>query len=166
MNEKQDGSALHIVTQNKQQLFQLLMAGWLGVPFFYLSAVAVDLQSCCFATILRLYAPPKRRSVLVVFILVGGLFISFCFIGRPSQASLATSVVYPEAFISPSSFCCNMLIANDSEVVDCGHEHTLLWPSIFLQVSSDHCCCGQGLPVLKLGIVKQSFNLCIYCFVS
>ena len=79
----------------------------------------------------------------------------YCCVGRPSQASLATSVAFPVAFISVYSLCCNMLTANDSEVVDWGHEHTLLWPSIFLQVSSDHRCCGQGPPVLKLEIINQ-----------
>ena len=47
------------------------------------------------------------------------------YIGRPSKASLATSVAYPVALISFYSLCCNMLTANDSDVVGCEHEHTL-----------------------------------------
>ena len=62
-------------------------------------------------------------------------------------------------FLKPSfisSLCCNILTANDSEVVDSRHKHTLLCPSIFLQVCSDHRCCGQGPPVLKLEIINQA----------
>ena len=47
------------------------------------------------------------------------------------MTSLADSVASPIAFISLCSLCCNVLSANNSEVVDCGHELTLLWPSIF-----------------------------------
>ena len=36
------------------------------------------------------------------------------------------------------------------------HEHSLLRPSIFHQVSSDHRCCGQGSPVPKLGIFNST----------
>ena len=41
------------------------------------------------------------------------------------------------------SLCCNMHSANGSEVVDYGHVHTLLWPSIFL--------CLFGSPLLGIG---------------
>ena len=82
------------------------------------------------------------------------------YIGRPSYASLATFVVFPIAFICLCSLYCNMLSANDLEVVDCGHVHTLLWPSIFLQVFSDHSC-GQGPPISKLGIMNQPDNRCV-----
>ena len=80
-------------------------------------------------------------------------FLAHCYIGRHSQGSLVASLVFPEAFICLCSLCCNMLSANDSEVVDREHELTLLRPSIFLQVSSDHRCCGQGPPVPKRGII-------------
>ena len=75
------------------------------------------------------------------------------YVGRPSQAFLTASVTFPIAFIS---LFCTILSANDSEVDDYGDEHTLLWPLTFLQVSSDHSCCGSGLPVPKLGIINQS----------
>ena len=58
-------------------------------------------------------------------------FLVHHYISIPSEASLATLV----AFVQPSflcSLCCNMLSANDSGAVDSRHEHTLLWPSIFL----------------------------------
>ena len=61
-----------------------------------------------------------------------GFFLVYYYIGRPSYASLAASVGFLKAFISLCSHCCNMPSANDSEVVDGGHEHTLLWPSLFL----------------------------------
>ena len=85
------------------------------------------------------------------------------YIGRPSQASLVILMAFRIAFISLYSLCCNMLSANDSEIVDCVHEHTLLQPSIFFQVSSDHRCCGQGPPVPKLEVIKfcqNQFYLC------
>ena len=79
-------------------------------------------------------------------------FLVHCYIGRPSQASLAAVLVFPIAFIPLCSLCCNMISSNDSEVVDCEHDHALLWPLIFLQVSLDPCC-RQGPPVPKLGII-------------
>ena len=127
------------------------------VPFICLSAGAIEWQSCCFATILLLYAPKKVILVLVLYIsYLWRFFLLHYYIGRLSQSSLAASAVFPVAFIFLYSLCCNMLSANDSEVVDCGHEHTLQWPSIFLQDSSDHQCCGEGPPVPKLGIINQS----------
>ena len=97
---------------------------------FFIYLFRIEWQPSFFATILLLYTPPKVTSVLVLFVIFGGLFI-YCYIGRPSWASLATSVAYRVAFISLYSLCCNMLTANDSEVVDWGLEHTLLLHSIF-----------------------------------
>ena len=71
---------------------------------------------------------------------------------------LDVSVVFPVALISLCSFCCNMLSANNSEVVDCDHKHSLLWHSIILQVSSDHRCWGYGPRVPKLGISKRKLT--------
>ena len=82
-------------------------------------------------------------------------FLVHYFIGRPSQASLSASVTFPLAFTSLCFLWCNMLSANLLEVVDCGHEHTLLWLSMFLQVSLDHRCCGQSPPVSNVGIINQ-----------
>ena len=44
--------------------------------FIYLSAGAIKWQLCFFATILLLYVPPKVTSVLVLFVIFGGLFIN------------------------------------------------------------------------------------------
>ena len=44
--------------------------------FICLSAGAIEWQPCFFATILLLYAPPKVTSVLVLFVIFGGLFIN------------------------------------------------------------------------------------------
>ena len=57
-------------------------------------------------------------------------------------AALAASVAFTIPFIFLCSLCCNMLLANVFEVVDCGYEHTLVWPSIYLQVSTAHRYCG------------------------
>ena len=50
----------------------------------------------------------------------------FIFVQVGRHRLLAASVSFPVAFISLGSLCCNMLTANDSEVVYCRHEHTLL----------------------------------------
>ena len=44
--------------------------------FICLSAGAIEWQPCFFAIILLLYAPPKVISVLVLFVIFGGLFIN------------------------------------------------------------------------------------------
>ena len=49
--------------------------------------------------------------------------LSDWYVGRLHKLRLAISVVFPIALIS---ICCVMLIANDSEVINCGHELTLL----------------------------------------
>ena len=69
--------------------------------------------------------------------------VPFC-IGRPSKAFLAAWVTFSIAFVSLCSLWCNNLSANESEVVDYGHKHIVLCLLIFLQVSSEHPCCGQG----------------------
>ena len=61
-----------------------------------------------------------------------GFFLVHYYIGRPLQTTLGASVAFTMEFISLCSLCCNIPSANDSEVVDCGHEHTLLWSLIFL----------------------------------
>ena len=52
--------------------------------FIYLSAGTIEWYSCCFATSLLLYAPPKVISVLVLFVIFGGSFFVHYYIGRPS----------------------------------------------------------------------------------
>ena len=59
-------------------------------------------------------------------------FLIHYYVGRPSYASLAALAVFLIAFISLCSLYCIMLSANDTEVVDCGHEYTLLLFSMFL----------------------------------
>ena len=44
--------------------------------FICVCAGAIEWQPCSFATILLLYAPPKIISVLVLFVIFGGLFIN------------------------------------------------------------------------------------------
>ena len=70
--------------------------GWGTISsFICLSAGAIEWQPFFFATILLLYAPPKVISVLVLFVIFGGWFCSLLL----HRASLATSVVYPVAFL-------------------------------------------------------------------
>ena len=83
------------------------------------------MAACCFAVILLLYAPPKITSVLVLFVVFGG-FLIYCYIGRPSQASLATSVAYPVAFISLFAATYSQPTTR-RQLINCGHEHTLLY---------------------------------------
>ena len=113
------------------------LRGWVQHIFICLSTGAVEGQPCFFATILLFYALPKVTSVLELFVIFERLFLVYCLAGMPSQISLDTSVAYYAAFISICFFCCNMLTVNDAEVVDCGHEYTLLQPSILLQVLSN-----------------------------
>ena len=54
--------------------------------FICLSAGGIEWEPYFFATILLLYAPPKVTSVLLLFVIFGGLFINlllyrFAFIG-------------------------------------------------------------------------------------
>ena len=44
-----------------------------------LSAGAIEWQPCFFATKLLLYAPPKVTSVLLLFVIFGGLFINLLY---------------------------------------------------------------------------------------
>ena len=81
----------------------------------------------------------------------------FGYIDRPSCASLSASMGLP---IFLCSLFCNMLLANDSEVVYCRHEHTLLCLSIFLQVSSNNRC-EQEPPVLKLRIINPGKTILV-----
>ena len=62
-------------------------------------------------------------------------FIFYYYICKPSYASVA----FLTTFIS---LCCSILSANESEVVDRDHEHSLQWLSVFLYVSSEHRRCG------------------------
>ena len=55
-------------------------------------------------------------------------FLLYGWVVNTSLALLAKPVVS----IFLCSLCCNMLTANDSEVVDCEHDHTLLGLSMFL----------------------------------
>ena len=75
----------------------------------------------------RLFISKGDTSASAIYYL-WRFFLVHYYRGRP----LAASVVFPIAFISLCSLRCNMISANDSEVVDCGHEHTLLWSLIFL----------------------------------
>ena len=125
--------------------------------FICLSAGTIDWQPCCFASILLLCAPPKVVSVLVLFVVFRGSF-QFIII-QVGLHRLLLLLQWP--FLQPlflCSLCCNMLSANDSEVVDWGQEHTLLWLLIFFQISLDHRGCGQGPPVLKLGIISHNYK--------
>ena len=79
-------------------------------------------------------------------------FLVHYYIARPSQSFLAASVAFRIAFI----FLCSLSLATCSQPTTrryCEHEHTLLWPLTFLQVYSDHRCCGQGSPVANLRII-------------
>ena len=63
-----------------------------------------------------------------------------------AQVSLHRFLLLRWSFLQPSflcSLCCNMLTAQHSEVVGCGREYSLLWPSIFL--------CLFGSPLLWIG---------------
>ena len=55
-----------------------------------LSAGAIEWQPCFFATIVLVYAPPKLTSMLRLFVIFGGLFISL--------------LLYREAFIGFSCY--------------------------------------------------------------
>ena len=46
--------------------------------FICLSA-GVDWQPCCFSTILQLHAPPKVTSLLLIFVIFGGLLFSLLY---------------------------------------------------------------------------------------
>ena len=51
-----------------------IRGGWIIYSFICLSAGALEWQLGCFTTILQLYAPPKMRLVLALFIIFGGSF--------------------------------------------------------------------------------------------
>ena len=88
----------------------------------------VGLLLCCNFTILCSFKGDVSDGVICY---LWSFFLAHYYIGGPSYVSLAASVVFSMGFISLCSLCCNMLSAGDSEVFDCGHEHTLFWPSIF-----------------------------------
>ena len=81
-------------------------------------------MSSGFATTLLHHAPPKVTSVLVLFVIFGGLF-DWC-IGTPSYA---LSFHFCGFSYSSHLICCVVFTAYDSEVVECGHELTLLLSS-------------------------------------
>ena len=58
------------------------------------------------------------------------VFLLNYYIVRPSWPSLSASVAFLIAFVSLCSLCCNIVSANDSEIVDFWHEPTLLLPSM------------------------------------
>ena len=101
-----------------------MCAGAVGCIFIHLFAGAVEWEASCFATTLLHPAPPKVTSVLVLFVIFGGLF-SFIgvYVYLHKLHLLAISVVFP---IALPLICCVMFTVNDFEVVDCGHELTLL----------------------------------------
>ena len=104
--------------------------------FICLSAGAGEWQPCCLATILVHSAPPEVQSIQVLIVIFGGyvkLIVILVCVHRLHL--LATSLTFPIAFISHCSLCCIMLTVHDFKLVDCGHEHTLLRHSIFLQVN-------------------------------
>ena len=93
--------------------------------------------------------------MLVLFIIFGGLFTSLLLhIGRSSLVSLTTSAAYLVAFICLNFLCCNLLTANDLELVNCDHAHAVIWPLIFLYTFWDHRCCEYRPPIVKLRILN------------
>ena len=124
--------------------------------FIYFSAGAVGWQPCCFATILLPFAPPKVISMLVLFVTFGDFFQFIIYqVGLHMLLLLLRWSFIQPSFLS-AHFAAKFLSANDSEVVDCGHERTLIWPLIFLSVSSDHRYCGQGPPVYQESILHTT----------
>ena len=57
--------------------------GCITYSFICLYAGAVNWQPSCSASILLHYAHVEATSVLVLFVIFGGLFIVDCYIGRP-----------------------------------------------------------------------------------
>ena len=102
--------------------------GVVGCIFIHLFVYLLEQQSesFCFATTLLHHAPPKVTSVLVLFFIFGRFILIDWYIVGLHKLYLAISMVFPIAVIS---ICCVMFTANDSEVVGCGHELTLLLSS-------------------------------------
>ena len=131
-------------------VLHIMLGGRLDAPFIFFficwNNIIIALLVCYHFTALCTYNGDVSASaicllsleVLFILLLYKLAFIGFscCFGGLSYSLHL-------------SLLCCNILSAKDSEVVDWGHEHTLLWPLLFFQVSSDHRCCGQGPPVPK-----------------
>ena len=88
--------------------------------FICLSAGAIEWQPCCFDTILLLYAPPKVISVLVLFITFGGSFQFISIQVGLHRLLLPLQRSFLQSSLLSALFFCNMLSANDLEVVDCG----------------------------------------------
>ena len=78
--------------------------------------------SFSFATIVLHHAPAKVTSVLVSFVIFGGLFQLIGINVGLHKCSLAISVVFHIILIS---ICCAIFTGKDSEVGDCGYEHIL-----------------------------------------
>ena len=84
------------------------------------------------------------------------IFLILHYIGSPSQVSLAALVAFCTTFIS---LCCNMLSGNDSEVLDCGHEQTLLWSSIFIM---SHSLLWRYIVLLTVGVYSSNHSVILH----
>ena len=88
------------------------------------------MQCSCFATVLLHYALLKVTTVLVLFVIFGDVYQLINIYMGFHKLPLATSGVFP---ITLGPIYCVMLIVNDSDVIDCGHERTLLLFSLSFQ---------------------------------
>ena len=69
-----------------------------NISFIWLFAGAVEWQSYCFATNLLQCAPLSLTTVPVLCVVFAGIFLEYCYIVRPSWASLTTLVAFSIAF--------------------------------------------------------------------
>ena len=77
-------------------------------------------MTVCYATIIVHYAHSTVTSVLVLFVIFGSLLKFDWYLGT---LLFATLVTYPMARMP---VCLVMFTVNDSEIVACGHELTLV----------------------------------------
>ena len=107
--------------------------GWMHHLFIYLficwSNRMVAPIFCCHFTAICTSKADISASVIYY---LWKFFLIHYYISRFSYASLAASAVFLISLISLCSVCCHMHSANDSEVVDCEHAHTLFLSLIFL----------------------------------
>ena len=69
------GGWVHLYSFIHLFIYLLFGGGWMYLYLFIcLSAGEVEWESSCFATTLLFYASPKVTSVLVLFVIFGGLF--------------------------------------------------------------------------------------------
>ena len=123
----------------------------LDVLYFHLFVYLLEQLNSSPVAVLSVYCSMHLQWGYQRYLLSLEVLSSFSF-------SLVASVAFPIAFIYLCLLCCNMLSANVSQVVDCGYEHTLQCPLIFVYLSSDYRCCGQGPPVPKLGIRNKTLR--------